>query len=52
MYELALQTPELFWEPLNFVDQLPVMGMGMTMVFVLIGVLILSTMMMNSLFSD
>ena len=42
---------ELFFQPGNFVDMLYYMGIGMLVIFVIIGVIILSTMLINKLFS-
>lgn len=44
-------SPELFFEPANFVEMLPKMGIGMLVIFVIIGVIILTTMLINKLFS-
>ena len=52
----AAQTPEaapqLFFEPMNFVGNLQYMGIGMLVIFVIIGVIILSTLLINYLFSE
>lgn len=42
---------ELFFEPVNFVNNLKYMGMGMMVIFVIIGVIILSTVLISKLFS-
>ena len=42
---------ELFFEPGNFVEMLRYMGIGMLVIFVLIGVIILATMATNAIFS-
>ncbi len=51
---LALATaakPEIFFEPANFVKMLGYMGKGMLVIFVIIGVIILATLLINKLFS-
>ncbi len=47
----AETTPELFFEPLNFVENLQYMGIGMLVIFVIIGVIILTTALISKLFS-
>lgn len=42
----------LFFQPGNFVDMLYYMGIGMLVIFVIIGVIILATMITNKLFSN
>ena len=44
--------PELFFEPSGFVDKLSNMGIGMLVIFVVIGIIILTTMMINKVFSE
>ncbi len=39
------------FDPMGFVNQLPKMGVGMLVIFVVIGLIILSTMLINWLFS-
>jgi len=39
------------FNPKGFVDQLPHMGVGMLVIFVVIGAIILTTMLINWLFS-
>ena len=41
----------LFFEPGNFVDMLPNMGIGMLVIFVIISIIILTTMLINKIFS-
>lgn len=49
----AAQTaPELFFQPMNFIRNLRFMGIGMLVIFVIIGVIILATMLINYLFSE
>ena len=42
----------LVFNPMGFVDQLPRMGVGMLVIFVVIGAIILTTMLINWLFSE
>ena len=48
----AEEAPELFFEPAKFVDNLKYMGIGMLVIFVVIGIIILTTMMINKVFSE
>lgn len=48
----AEAAPELFFEPVNFIHNLQYMGIGMLVIFVIIGLIILSTMLINYLFSE
>ena len=41
-----------FFEPMNFVEMLKYMGLGMLIIFVVIGIIILCTMMINKFFAD
>ena len=41
----------LTFEPMNFIKMLPYMGKGMLVIFVLIGVIILVTLLINKIFS-
>ena len=43
--------PEFFFNPQRFVDMLSYMGKGMLVIFVIIGVIILTTVVINKLFS-
>lgn len=43
---------ELIFEPMNFVRNLKYMGIGMLVIFVIIGIIILTTMMVNKVFAD
>lgn len=43
---------ELFFEPVNFLKNLKYMGIGMLVIFVIIGAIILVTMLINYLFSE
>ncbi len=49
---LAAAAPELFFEPANFIENLRYMGIGMLVIFVIIGVIILATTLVGYLFSD
>lgn len=44
--------PELLFEPANFIANLRYMGIGMLVIFVVIGIIILATMLVNYLFSE
>ena len=52
MTEAAEAAPELFFQPANFLDNLKNMGIGMLVIFVIIGIIILTTVMINKVFSD
>lgn len=43
---------ELFFKPEGFLEYLPNMGIGMLVIFVIIGVIILATMLINKVFSN
>ena len=43
--------PDLFFEPSNFIGNLRYMGIGMLVIFVIIGVIILANTLINYLFS-
>ena len=49
---LTAAAPELFFEPANFIENLPCMGIGMLVIFVIIGVIILATTLVGYLFSN
>ena len=40
------------FNPINFVNQLPRMGIGMLVIFVVIGLIILTTILINWLFAE
>ena len=40
------------FDPGRFIDQLPRMGVGMLVIFVVIGIIILATKLVNYLFSE
>ena len=44
--------PKLFFEPSNFLGHLKNMGLGMLVIFVVIGIIILVTLMINKFFAD
>ena len=48
----AAQTTGLSFQPENFLHNLRHMGTGMAVIFLIIGAIILSTMLINYLFSD
>ncbi len=45
-------TPELVFEPANFVENLQYMGSGMLVIFVVIGIIIGATSLINYIFSE
>ena len=46
------EAPEIFFTPANFIANLKYMGIGMLVIFVIIGIIILTTMMINKVFSE
>ncbi len=44
--------PQLFFEPANFLHHLKNMGIGMLVIFVVIGIIILVTSLINKVFSE
>ena len=46
------ETAQLVFHPVQFLHNLQYMGIGMLVIFIIIGVIILSTMLINYLFSD
>ena len=44
--------PQLFFEPMNFVTYLKYMGIGMLVIFVVIGIIVLTTMLINKVFAE
>jgi len=44
--------PKMIFEPLNFVKNLSYMGLGMLGIFIVIGVIIIATALLNKLFKD
>ncbi len=49
---VAETAPQIFFKPANFVENLKYMGIGMLVIFVIIGIIILTTMMINKVFSE
>ncbi len=47
-----LTSPSFQFDPMAFVENLQYMGIGMLVIFVVIGLIILTTMLINWLFSD
>ena len=43
---------DFYFNPMGFVDQLPRMGVGMLVIFVVIGIIIGTTKLVNYLFSE
>ena len=41
----------IVFNPMGFIEQLPRMGVGMLVIFVIIGIIILATKLVNHLFS-
>ena len=41
----------IFFEPINFIKSLRYMGIGMLVIFVIIGVIILATLLLNRIFA-
>lgn len=50
--EATAASQELVFQPENFVQNLRHMGIGMLVIFIIIGVIILATMAINKLFSN
>lgn len=48
---VAEEGPQIIFDPMNFVENLEYMGVGMLVIFVVIGIIILSTKLINYLFS-
>ena len=46
------EAPQMFFEPMNFVKNLEYMGVGMLVIFVVIGIIIFATKLVNYLFSE
>lgn len=49
--EIATEAAKLQFEPTAFVENLKHMGVGMLVIFVLIGAIVLATVLINKLFS-
>ena len=52
MFFLTGNAVNLDFNPMAFVENLQYMGVGMAVIFVIIGVIILATMLINYLFSE
>lgn len=52
MFFLTSNAVNLDFNPMAFIENLQYMGVGMAVIFVIIGVIILSTMLINYLFSE
>ena len=48
----AENSSSIVFEPANFLHNLKYMGLGMLVIFVVIGIIILFTMMVNKFFAD
>jgi len=48
----ANAAPKLNFNPANFISNLKYMGIGMLVIFVVIGIIIFATMLINYFFSD
>ena len=48
----TVETAQLVFEPAKFISNLQYMGIGMLVIFIVIGIIILSTKLINFLFSD
>ena len=48
----AEEAAQVVFNPANFVTNLQYMGIGMMVIFIVIGIIILSTKLINFLFSD
>ena len=52
MHLLNMLSASLTFEPVKFVENLRYMGLGMLVIFVIIGLIILTTTLINKVFSD
>ena len=52
MYFLTSNAVNLEFDPMAFVENLQYMGVGMAVIFVVIGIIIGATMLVNYLFSE
>ena len=50
--KVASETPAFTFEPGAFLHNLRYMGIGMLVIFVVIGIIVLTTMLINWLFAD
>ncbi len=44
--------PQIFFEPANFIDKLQYMGIGLLVIFAVIGVIALTTTLINKIFTE
>lgn len=49
---VAQEAAKVAFNPVNFVKNLQYMGIGMLVIFVIIGIIILTTLVINKVFSD
>ncbi len=49
---VAEAAPQLFFEPANFIDKLQYMGIGLLVIFAVIGVIALTTTLINKIFTE
>ena len=49
---LTSEAPTFVFEPIRFLENLKYMGIGMLVIFVVIGIIALTTMLINWLFSE
>ena len=49
---LAEAAPQLTFEPANFISYLKYMGIGMLVIFAVIGVIALTTVLINKIFTE
>ncbi len=53
MEETIVETaPQLFFEPANFIHNLQYMGIGLLVIFAVIGVIALTTTLINKIFTE
>ena len=50
--EPATEAAQVIFDPVAFIDNLQYMGIGMVVIFLVIGLIILATKLINYLFSD
>ena len=48
--ETAANTPTIEFNPTGFIDQLPAMGFGMLGIFIVIGIIVAATYLLNFIF--
>ena len=52
MFLMLLEKIEFMFEPIRFIENLPKLGIGLVVIFVIIGIIIGVTMLLNRVFSD